>query len=61
MKMFDALDFITELTQHIPPRGVQLIRRYAACGPGVFLTNQRTLVGNGVCRRTGAKRVESVT
>jgi hypothetical protein len=28
MKMFDALDFIAELTQHIPPKGVQLIRRY---------------------------------
>ncbi len=26
--MFDALDFIAELTQHIPPKGVQLIRRY---------------------------------
>ena len=29
VKMFDVLDFIAELTQHIPPRGVQLIRRYA--------------------------------
>lgn len=28
VKMFDALAFIAELTQHIPPRGVQLIRRY---------------------------------
>ena len=28
VKMFDALDFIAELTQHIPPKGVQLIRRY---------------------------------
>lgn len=26
--MFDALDFIAELTQHIPPYGLQLIRRY---------------------------------
>ena len=26
--MFDALDFLAELTQHIPPRGLQLIRRY---------------------------------
>ena len=26
--MFEALDFIAELTQHIPPKGVQLIRRY---------------------------------
>ena len=28
VKMFEALDFIAELTQHIPPKGVQLIRRY---------------------------------
>jgi hypothetical protein len=28
MKMFDALDFIAELTQHIPPKRIQLIRRY---------------------------------
>jgi len=28
VKMFDSLDFIAELTQHIPPKGVQLIRRY---------------------------------
>ena len=28
VRMFDALDFIAELTQHIPPKGVQLIRRY---------------------------------
>ena len=26
--LFDALDFLAELTQHIPPRGLQLIRRY---------------------------------
>ena len=26
--LFDALDFLAELTQHIPPRRVQLIRRY---------------------------------
>ena len=26
--MFDALDFIIELTQHIPPKRLQLIRRY---------------------------------
>jgi hypothetical protein len=26
--MFEALDFLAELTQHIPPRRVQLIRRY---------------------------------
>ena len=50
VKMFDALDFIAELTQHIPPIGVQ-----------VLPTNQRTLVRNGVCRRKGARRVESVT
>jgi len=28
VKIFEALDFIAELTQHIPPKGVQLIRRY---------------------------------
>lgn len=28
MHMFDAPDFIAELTQHVPPKGVQLIRRY---------------------------------
>jgi len=28
VKMFEVLDFIAELTQHIPPKGVQLIRRY---------------------------------
>jgi hypothetical protein len=28
LHMFDALDFIAELTQHIPPKGIQLIRRY---------------------------------
>jgi hypothetical protein len=26
--MFDALDFLAELPQHIPPKGTQLIRRY---------------------------------
>ena len=26
--IFEALDFFAELTQHIPPKGVQLIRRY---------------------------------
>ena len=26
--MFNAIDFLAELTQHIPPKGVQLIRRY---------------------------------
>jgi len=26
--LFDALDFVAELTQHIPPQRVQLIRRY---------------------------------
>jgi len=26
--LFDALDFLAELTQHIPPRRLQLIRRY---------------------------------
>ena len=26
--MFNACDFLAELTQHIPPKGVQLIRRY---------------------------------
>ncbi len=26
--LFNALDFLAELTQHIPPRRVQLIRRY---------------------------------
>ncbi len=26
--LFDALEFLAELTQHIPPRRVQLIRRY---------------------------------
>src|SRR6056297_2673924 len=25
---FDALDILAELTQHIPPKGLQLIRRY---------------------------------
>jgi len=26
--MFDAMDFLAELTQHIPPKGTHLIRRY---------------------------------
>ena len=26
--MFDGCDFLAELTQHIPPKGVQYIRRY---------------------------------
>ena len=26
--LFDALDFLAELTQHIPPKRLQLIRRY---------------------------------
>jgi len=26
--LFEALEFIAELTQHIPPKGLQLIRRY---------------------------------
>jgi hypothetical protein len=26
--MFEALDFLAELTQHVPPKGLQLIRRY---------------------------------
>ncbi|TVQ41519.1 MAG: hypothetical protein EA384_00185, partial [Spirochaetaceae bacterium] len=28
LHMFEALDFLTDLTQHIPPKGLQLIRRY---------------------------------
>ena len=28
MHMFEACDFLSKLTQHIPPKGVQLIRRY---------------------------------
>jgi hypothetical protein len=28
LHVFDAFDFIAELTQHIPPKGIQLIRRY---------------------------------
>ena len=28
LHMFKADDFLAELTQHIPPKGVQLIRRY---------------------------------
>jgi len=28
LKIFDALDFIALLTQHLPPRGVHYIRRY---------------------------------
>lgn len=28
LHMFEALDFLAELTQHIPPKGLQLIRRY---------------------------------
>ena len=31
MHLFDALDFLAELAQHIPPRRVQLIRRYGLC------------------------------
>ena len=27
--LFDALDFLAELTQHLPPEGVRLIRRYS--------------------------------
>ena len=26
--LFDALDFLAELTQHLPPKGIRLIRRY---------------------------------
>ena len=26
--MFDVLDFLAELTRHIPPKGKQLLRRY---------------------------------
>ena len=29
--LFDPLDFLAELTQHIPPTRVQLIRRYGLC------------------------------
>jgi hypothetical protein len=29
--MFEALDFPAELTRHIPPKPVQLIRRYGLC------------------------------
>lgn len=28
LHLFEAIDFLAELTQHIPPKGVQLIRRY---------------------------------
>jgi hypothetical protein len=28
LHVFDAFDFIAEVTQHIPPKGIQLIRRY---------------------------------
>ncbi len=29
--LFNALEFIAELTRHVPPKGVQLIRRYGLC------------------------------
>ena len=28
LRLLDALDFLAELPQHIPPAGVELIRRY---------------------------------
>ena len=28
LHMFEPVDFLAELTQHIPPKGLQLIRRY---------------------------------
>ena len=39
VKLFSAPDFIAELTQHIPPRGLQYIRRYglySSRGRGVW-------------------------
>jgi hypothetical protein len=33
MQVFTSHDFIGSVTQHIPGRGLQYIRRYAACGP----------------------------
>lgn len=33
LHMSDALDFIAEFTQHIPPKGLQLIRRYGLYVP----------------------------
>jgi hypothetical protein len=40
-KLFSPTDFIAELTQHVPPRGVQYIRRYglySSRGRGVWKT-----------------------
>ena len=47
--MFDALDFLAELTQHIPPKGTQLIRRYG-------LYSSRIRGAMGAMGRDGLRR-----
>ena len=50
-----------ELTQHIPPIRLQLIRRYALGGPEIRLTDKGPLGPNAQCCRTRSRRLESLT
>ena len=40
VKMMDGAEFIRELVQHIPPKRIQLIRRYALGGPDLLLARK---------------------
>ena len=56
--LFNALDFLAELTQHLRaaahrPKGVRLIRRYALGGPVLLLAHERSVGENALCDRTG--------
>ena len=47
--LFAALDFLAELTQHVPPKGLQLIRRY-----GLYASRTKAVGADAVGRRARA-------
>ena len=61
VKMMDRAEFIRELVQHIPPKRIQLIRRYALGGPDLFLTRKRQMERDGICGRARSAGLEGST
>ena len=61
LKLFDASDFIALPTQHLPPKGVQYIRRYGLGAPAVLLTHSGQMVRDALCCTAGSGWVEAET
>lgn len=61
LKLFDASDFIALPTQHLPPKGVQYIRRYGLGAPAVLLAHSGQMVREALCCTAGSGWVEAET